>query len=132
MKINSQDKWSGLLVPPLLISVQGFAFRGRPMSLLVACAPAGPHLFCFSRRSLRLALQFQSTARSNCIHETYIHHDNKKTRTINQFSIDSSCLNLTKILLSQPLLYNKVRFCFYHSVYNNRKGMHTSIMFSGT
>jgi len=30
------------LMTPLLISVQGYAFRGRPMSLLVACAfPAG-------------------------------------------------------------------------------------------
>jgi len=27
------------LVTPLLISVQGFAFRRRPLSLLVACAP---------------------------------------------------------------------------------------------
>jgi len=48
---------------PQLISVQGFAFRGRPMSLLVACAPAGSHLSRFSRRSLRLTLQ--STARRN-------------------------------------------------------------------
>ena len=30
-----------LLVTRLLISVQDFAFRRRPMSLLVACAPAG-------------------------------------------------------------------------------------------
>jgi len=51
------------LVTPLLISVQDFAFRGRPVSLLVASAPAGSHLFRFSRRSLRLSLQ--STARSS-------------------------------------------------------------------
>jgi len=53
----------GVLVTPQLISVQDFAFRGRPVSLPVACAPAGSHLFRFSRRSLRLALQ--STARRN-------------------------------------------------------------------
>jgi hypothetical protein len=63
-------------VTPRLISMQGFAFRGRPMSLLVACAPAGSHPFRFSRRSLRLALQ--TTARSNEIDETYVHRDNKK------------------------------------------------------
>jgi len=51
-KMNSY----GLHVTPRLISVQGFAFRGRPVSLLVASAPAGSHLFRFSRRSLRLAL----------------------------------------------------------------------------
>jgi len=51
------------LVTPQLISVQDFAFRGRTVSLLVASAPAGSHLFRFSRRSLRLALQ--STARRN-------------------------------------------------------------------
>jgi len=45
---------------PLLISVQGFAFRGRPMSLLVPSAPAGSHLFRFSRKSLRFALQINS------------------------------------------------------------------------
>jgi hypothetical protein len=69
----------GLLVTPLLISVQDFAFRGRPMSLLVAYAPAGSHLFRFSRRSFRLALQ--STARSNYIHETYVSHHYEKIRT---------------------------------------------------
>ncbi|MGV4966341.1 hypothetical protein ACVB78_11830, partial [Priestia aryabhattai] len=37
--------------------VQDFVFRGRPMSLLVAYAPEGSHLFRFARRSLRLALQ---------------------------------------------------------------------------
>ncbi len=63
-----------LLVTRLLISVQDFAFRRRPMSLLVACAPAGAHLFRFSCRSLRLALQ--STARSTCIYPI-----NKKIRT---------------------------------------------------
>jgi hypothetical protein len=55
--------------------VQGFAFRGRPVSLLVACAPAGSHLFRFSRRSLRLALQ--STARKTYTHETYVNHNKK-------------------------------------------------------
>jgi hypothetical protein len=59
--------------------VQGFAFRGRPVSLLVACAPAGSHLFRFSRRSLRLALQ--STARSKYIYEIYVQHTHKKIRT---------------------------------------------------
>ena len=53
----------GFLVTPLLISVQDFAFLGRKASLLVADAPAGSHLFRFSRRSLRLALQ--STARTS-------------------------------------------------------------------
>jgi len=51
-------------------------FRGRPMSLLVAYAPAGFHPFRFSRRSLRLALP--STARRNKTDETRVHH-NKKT-----------------------------------------------------
>jgi len=32
---------------PQLISVQDFAFRGRPMSLLVAYAPAGSHPSAF-------------------------------------------------------------------------------------
>jgi len=50
-------------VTPQLISIQGIAFRGRPLSLLVAYAPAGSHLFHFSRRSLCLSLQ--STARRN-------------------------------------------------------------------
>ena len=66
----------GSLVTPQLISVQGFAFRGRPLSLLVAYAPAGSHLFHFSRRSLRLALQ--SIARKTYTHETYV-YPNKKT-----------------------------------------------------
>ncbi|WP_426629772.1 hypothetical protein [Priestia megaterium] len=47
----------GLLIAPLLISVQDFAFRG----------------------SLRLALQ--STARSNETPEIYVHPTNKKIRT---------------------------------------------------
>jgi len=64
------------LVTPLLISGQDFAFRGRPVSLLVASAPAGSHLFRFSRRSLRLFLQ--STARSNYTHDN---HNNEKIRT---------------------------------------------------
>ncbi|TJZ36097.1 hypothetical protein FA002_18520 [Priestia megaterium] len=36
-----------MLVTPQLISVQDLAFRGRPVSLLVAYAPAGSHLFRF-------------------------------------------------------------------------------------
>ncbi|PVE72699.1 hypothetical protein DC421_05330 [Priestia megaterium] len=62
-----------------MISVQGFAFRGRPLSLLVPYAPAGSHLFRFSRRSLRLTLQ--SIARSTYIHEIYVLHHHKKFRT---------------------------------------------------
>jgi hypothetical protein len=62
----------GLLVTPQLISVKGFAFRGRPMILLVACVPAGSHPFRFSRRSLRLVLQ--SAARRNSTDETYVHY----------------------------------------------------------
>jgi hypothetical protein len=54
---------------PLLISVQDFAFRGRPVSLLVAKAPAGSHLSRFSRRSLRLALQ--SKAGTGCNKKDY-------------------------------------------------------------
>ncbi|NGY76957.1 hypothetical protein F6Y02_13335 [Bacillus megaterium] len=30
-----------------MISVQGFAFRGRPVGLLIAYTPAGSHLFRF-------------------------------------------------------------------------------------
>ncbi len=62
-----------------LIFVQGFAFRGRPVSLLVAYTPEGSHLFRFSRRSLRLALQ--STARSNRIYKIHVHHHHEKIRT---------------------------------------------------
>jgi len=47
----------GSIMTPLLISMQGFAFRG----------------------SLRLA--FRSTVRSTYIHETYVHHTNGKFRT---------------------------------------------------
>ena len=65
------------LVTTLLISVQDFAFRGRPVSLLAADAPAGSHLFRFSRRSLRLALQ--STARSHYIDEIYVHPNHKRS-----------------------------------------------------
>jgi hypothetical protein len=65
-----------------LISVQDFAFRGRPMSLLVAYAPVVSHLFRFSRRSLRLALQ--STARRNETDETML--TTTKKRTTNQTS----------------------------------------------
>jgi hypothetical protein len=53
------------------------AFRGRSPSLLFTCAPAGSHLFRFSRRSLRLALQ--STPRSYYMHETYAYHNIKKS-----------------------------------------------------
>ncbi|MED3818856.1 hypothetical protein ICR95_06855 [Priestia megaterium] len=73
----------GLLGTPHLISVQDFAFRG----------------------SLRLALQ--STARSNEIHENYIHHANKKNPnevdSPSRISIHRSDLSSTKILSSQPI-----------------------------
>jgi hypothetical protein len=59
--------------------MQDFAFRGRLMSLSVAYAPAGYHLFRFPRRSLRLALQ--STARNDYMHETYVYHHYEKIRT---------------------------------------------------
>ncbi len=99
----------GLLGTPHLISVQDFAFRGRPVSLLVAYAPAGSHLFRFSRRSLRLALQ--STARSNEIHENYIHHANKKNPnevdSPSRISIHRSDLSSTKLLSSQPIFFIK-------------------------
>jgi len=52
----------------------------RAVSLLVACTSAGSHLFRFSRRSLRLALQ--SPARSNYIHETYFYYRHKKSERI--------------------------------------------------
>jgi len=73
------DKGAELLETPLLISVQDFAFRERALSLIVPSAPAGSHLFRFSRRSLRLALQY--TARSSHIYENYGHYSNKKIRT---------------------------------------------------
>jgi hypothetical protein len=34
--------------------------------------------------------------------KTYVHHDYKTTRTIHPFLMDSSCLTLTTLLLSQP------------------------------
>jgi len=40
LKMNKWDTWAEPLVTPQLISVQDFAFRGRPLSLLVAF-PAG-------------------------------------------------------------------------------------------
>ncbi|MCM3185742.1 hypothetical protein [Priestia megaterium] len=55
---------------PLLISVQGSAFRG----------------------SLRLAIQ--STAKSTYIHEIYVHHNNKKIRTIHRSDLSSTKLSL--------------------------------------
>ena len=63
--------------------MQDFAFRGRPMSLLVALAPVGSHPFRFSRRSLRLALQ--STARSNETDEAYVHHNKKNEPLIKNY-----------------------------------------------
>jgi hypothetical protein len=86
-----------------LISVQGFAFRGRTVSLLVASAPAGSHLFRFSRRSLRLALQ--STAEMNETDETYVHPDKKKTNHSSNMLIKGSFFTSAKILLSQLLHY---------------------------
>ncbi|MGG3192302.1 hypothetical protein [Priestia aryabhattai] len=79
------------LVTPLLISVQDFAFRGRPVSLLVASAtaaafPAGVSVFP-SNQQLEAA---------NYILETYAHHSNKKIRTITRSDLPS-----TKILLAQ-------------------------------
>ncbi len=90
-----------MLGTPLLISVHGSAFRGRPLSLLVAYASAGSHLFRFSRRSLRLALQ--STAGSNETHETYVHHQNKKIRTLYHSDLSS-----TNIILYKPLFYHYI------------------------
>ncbi|MEH7581649.1 hypothetical protein V7170_07185, partial [Priestia megaterium] len=72
------------LVTRQLIFVQDFAFRGRPVSLLVTYAPGGSHLFRFSRKSLRLALQSQ--ARSNYRNETFVHSANKKSERVG-FSI---------------------------------------------
>ena len=60
-------------------------------------APAGSHLFRFSRRSLHLALQ--PTAISTCVHRDY-----KKTRTIYPFLIDSSCFTFMKLFLSNLFL----------------------------
>ena len=91
---------------PQLISVQDVAFRGRPLSLLVAYDPAGSHLFRFSRRSLCLALQ--STARRNETHESYLH--NKKAERIG-FSTENrtrSDLPLTNIRSYKPLFYHYI------------------------
>ena len=85
-----------------LISVQGFAFRGQTVSLLVASAPAGSHLFRFSPRSLRLALQ--STAERNETDETYVYPD-KKTNHSSNMLIKGSFFTSAKILLSQLLHY---------------------------
>jgi hypothetical protein len=54
---HKDDQFLCMSLIPLMISVQDFAFRGRPVSLLVANAPVGSHLSRFSRRSVRLALQ---------------------------------------------------------------------------
>jgi hypothetical protein len=81
---------------PQLISVQGFAFRGRPLSILVACASVRSHLFRFSRRSLHLALQ--SPARRNKTGDTLT-----KKRTVDHMLINRSFFTWVKTLLSQPL-----------------------------
>ncbi|WP_312036033.1 hypothetical protein [Priestia aryabhattai] len=62
------------LVTPLLISVQDFAF------------PAGVSVF----------LSNQQLEAANYILETYVHHSNKKIRTITRSDLPS-----TKILLAQ-------------------------------
>ncbi len=77
---------------PQLISVQGFAFRGRPLSLLVACAPAGSHLFRCSRRSLRLALQ--STARRSETNKTICTITKKTNHSSNRLMNGSFSLGL--------------------------------------
>ncbi len=68
--MNTRDKRAhrNSLITPLLISVQNFA-----------SAPAGSHLFRFSRRSLLLALQL--TARNHSLHETYVRYHYEKIRT---------------------------------------------------
>ena len=78
--------------------MQDFAFRGRPVSLLVAHAPVGSRLFRFSRRSLRLALQ--STARRNETDETTL--TTTKTNQELKTLINGSFFTPSKILLSQP------------------------------
>ncbi len=87
---------------PQLISVQGFAFHGRPLSLLVALAPAGSHLFHFSRRSLRLAIQ--STAKRNETNKT-ICTITKKTNHSSNRLMNGSFFTWAQLLLSQPLYY---------------------------
>jgi hypothetical protein len=69
------------------------------VSLLVAYAPVGSHLFRFSRRSLRLVLQ--STARRNETNETFVHH-NKKTNHESNILINGSFFVSAKLFLSQP------------------------------
>jgi hypothetical protein len=66
-------------VTPQLISIQGIAFRGRPLSLLVAYAPAGSHLFRFSRRSLCFALPSNQLLEGTKTDETSVHHSKKET-----------------------------------------------------
>src|SRR6478609_7024203 len=89
------------MTPPL-ISVQGFAFRGRALSLLVACAPAaGSHLSRFSRRSLRLALQ--STARRDETDEA-VFTITKKTNHSSNLLMNSSFFTWAKLLFPSLLV----------------------------
>ena len=63
---------------PQLISVQGFAFRGRPLSLLVAFAPAGLTCSAFpagvfslpSNQLLEGTKQIKRCAPSKTTHQT--------------------------------------------------------------
>ena len=105
--MNKWDTWAEPLMTPQLISVQGFAFRGWAMSLLVACAPTGSHLSRFSRRSLRLALQ--STARRNETDEA-VFTITKKTNHSSNMLINGSFFTWAKILLSQPLFVTKFKW----------------------
>ncbi|MEK1831734.1 hypothetical protein AAAC51_31295 [Priestia megaterium] len=61
---------------PQLISMQGFAFRGRPLSLLVAYAPAG--LTCSAFPAGVFTLPSNQLLEETKTDETYIHY-NKKT-----------------------------------------------------
>ncbi len=73
------------------------------------------HLFRFSRRSLRLALQ--STARTNHINEIYIHHHLKNPNEFDspsRISIHRSDFPSTKIWLSHIFLgWRYTHACFF-------------------
>ena len=107
---------------PQLISVQDFAFRGRPLSLLVACAPAGSHLIRFSRRSLHLALQ--STARGNETDKT-IFTITKNEPLINMLISGSFCSG-AKILCPSLLLLSRLQQNFLNGF--KRRGMDNSML----
>ena len=90
--------WQGSLVPPLLISVQGFTFCGRPLSLLVAYA-FPPGVFALpSNQQLEATKHMKATFTM------------KKAERIG-FSIENrtrSDLPLTNIRLCKPLFYHYI------------------------